>query len=132
LAIRENLTGTGLWRGSFGIAIQRIPNRYAPVNKNLILFFYDVIQVAVSLNSAIPVRFDEGVIKRIKSVSEQTGITVSKLIRVATEKYLDQVELNGEVNFELKDKSNSSKACGSTEKLAKKVDYRIPRKKPSV
>ncbi len=59
----------------------------------------------VSLNSAIPVRFNEDITSRLKAVSENTGIPVSQLVRTATEHYLQQIESSGAVTVALKEKS---------------------------
>ncbi len=49
----------------------------------------------MSLNTAIPVRFSDQTQKRLKSVSEKSGLGISKLVRMATEDYLDKIESSG-------------------------------------
>ena len=46
----------------------------------------------VSYNTAIPVRFNEVTTARLKKVSENTTLSVAQLIRLATEKYLDEID----------------------------------------
>lgn len=46
----------------------------------------------MNLNSPVPVRFDQPTTDRLKKVSDRSGISVSKLVRIATEKYLTEVE----------------------------------------
>ena len=57
----------------------------------------------MSLKAAIPVRFSESQTARLKVVSDKTGLSVSHLVRTATDHYLDQVELAGAVNIEFKE-----------------------------
>lgn len=46
----------------------------------------------MSLSSAIPVRFEKATIERLKTVSAASGVPVAKLIRLATERYLRDIE----------------------------------------
>ena len=63
----------------------------------------------MSLNSAIPVRFNEDITSRLKAVSENTGIPVSQLVRTATEQYLTQIESTRSVTVALKERTVSNK-----------------------
>ena len=55
----------------------------------------------MALDSAIPVRFDEATSARLKSISDRTGIAVSKLVRMATEEWLDETERAGKIQISL-------------------------------
>lgn len=57
----------------------------------------------MSLNSVIPVRFNEAIIERMKVVSDKTGIPLSHLIRIATEQYLEKIELSRAVTIPLRE-----------------------------
>ncbi|MBK8255613.1 MAG: ribbon-helix-helix domain-containing protein [Polyangiaceae bacterium] len=46
----------------------------------------------MGLNASIPVRFDRAIAARLKTISENTGIPVSHLVRIATEQYLVKIE----------------------------------------
>jgi predicted DNA-binding protein len=78
----------------------------------------------VSLNSSIPVRFDQDTTDRLKAISERTGLPLSNLVRMATEQYLDKVEKTGSVNIALKEsvvpyRSNSASKQKAGEALKK-------------
>ena len=49
-------------------------------------------------------RFDDEMMERLKRVSEESGVKVAKLIRIATENYLCEVERKGEIVLPLKKK----------------------------
>lgn len=51
----------------------------------------------MALKTSVPVRFGEAQQARLRAVSERTGIGMSALIRMATERFLDEVEAEGEV-----------------------------------
>ena len=59
----------------------------------------------VSYNTAIPVRFNEVTTARLKKVSENTTLSVAQLIRLATEKYLDEIESSRAVTVKFADHS---------------------------
>jgi hypothetical protein len=61
-----------------------------------------VYRLLVSLNSAIPVRFSADITVRLKTVSENSGIPLSHLIRIATEQYLEKIESSRTVTIPLK------------------------------
>jgi hypothetical protein len=63
----------------------------------------------VSLNSAIPVRFSADITARLKTVSENSGIPLSHLIRIATEQYLEKIESSRIVTIPLKGSPTSHK-----------------------
>jgi predicted DNA-binding protein len=63
----------------------------------------DAIQVLVSLNTAIPVRFNQDTTDRLKSVSVNTGIPVAQLVRIATENYLKEIEASRSVTVSLRE-----------------------------
>jgi|SRR6185503_16765608 len=46
----------------------------------------------MGLKSAVPVRFDQQTADRLKAIKEKTGVPVAKLVRLATEQWLDEVE----------------------------------------
>jgi hypothetical protein len=56
----------------------------------------------VSLNTAIPVRFSADITARLKTVSENSGIPISHLIRIATEQYLEKIESSRAVTIPLR------------------------------
>jgi predicted DNA-binding protein len=56
----------------------------------------------VNLNSPIPVRFSADITARLKEVSDNSGIPLSHLVRIATEQYLDQIETSRTVTITLK------------------------------
>jgi hypothetical protein len=56
----------------------------------------------VSLNSAIPIRFSADITARLKTVSKNSGIPLSHLIRIATEQYLEKIESSRTVTIPLK------------------------------
>lgn len=60
----------------------------------------------MSLNSPIPVRFTDEQMKRLKAVAERSKLSVSMLVRVATEKYLESVEQSGQVKFDVRDRAH--------------------------
>ena len=61
-----------------------------------------VYVLKVRLNSAIPVRFSADITARLKTVSENSGIPLSHLIRIATERYLETIESSRTVTIPLK------------------------------
>jgi hypothetical protein len=56
----------------------------------------------MNLKSAIPVRFGMATLERLKVVSSASGIPVSQLIRMATERYLKDIDKNGSITIPLK------------------------------
>jgi len=61
----------------------------------------------MALDASIPVRFASGIASRLKTVSEKTGISVSQLVRIATEQYLNQIESSRTISFSLGEFSES-------------------------
>jgi len=55
----------------------------------------------MALNSSVPVRFNDVQDARLHAIAERTGLGVSTLIRIATERYLDQIERDGELAIPL-------------------------------
>ena len=64
----------------------------------------------VSLNSAIPIRFSADITARLKTVSKNSGIPLSHLIRIATEQYLEKIESSRTVTIPLKEIPAAHKA----------------------
>lgn len=69
-------------------------------------------------------RFDQQTTDRLKAISDRTGLGVSNLVRMATERYLEEIEESGSVNIALKEKapvykSNSVSKQKSAEALGK-------------
>jgi hypothetical protein len=56
----------------------------------------------VRLNSAIPVRFSADITARLKTVSDNSGVPLSHLIRIATMLYLETIESSRTVTIPLK------------------------------
>jgi hypothetical protein len=46
----------------------------------------------MNLSSAIPVRFEKATVERLKAVSVASGVPVAQLVRLATERYLKNIE----------------------------------------
>ncbi|MGH7940619.1 MAG: hypothetical protein ACREFR_06060 [Limisphaerales bacterium] len=46
----------------------------------------------MKLSSSIPVRFGTATVKRLKAVSTASGVPVAQLVRLATERYLRDIE----------------------------------------
>lgn len=59
----------------------------------------------MALNSAVPVRFDKSVADRLKTVSDNMDIPVAKLIRIATEKYLTEVESTRTITIAMREEA---------------------------
>jgi hypothetical protein len=55
----------------------------------------------MKLSEAIPVRFSPVTGRRLRWVSERSGIPVAQLIRLATESYLEQVDRSGKITIEV-------------------------------
>jgi predicted DNA-binding protein len=72
------------------------------------------------LNAAIPVRFSEATFARLKAISERSSLTVSQLIRMATEQYLEQVESSRSVKIDLRDKPRPSASTNPTKPFKSK------------
>jgi len=53
----------------------------------------------MGLNSSIPVRFSQSSNDRLKSISTNTGIPVSQLIRIATEQWLFETEKSRSISI---------------------------------
>lgn len=68
----------------------------------------------MTLNSAIPVRFNATTTVRLKIVSEHTGIPMSQLVRIATDQYLEKIESSRAVTIPLREKPSSHPAMGKS------------------
>jgi len=55
----------------------------------------------MNLTTAIPVRFNQKTAERLKRVTDQSGIPLAQLVRLATEKYLKEIEASGAVTVRL-------------------------------
>lgn len=53
----------------------------------------------MSLNRATSVRFDSDTLARLQAVSSESGIGLTKLVRIATARLLDEVEAKGELKI---------------------------------
>ena len=53
----------------------------------------------MSFKAAVSVRFDADMDARLKSLSEQSGISAADLVRRATEEYLTRIEQQGAINI---------------------------------
>lgn len=53
------------------------------------------------LTEAIPVRFTEDVAQRLKAVSDDSGIPVAHLVRIATEDYLNKIDKAGKIEIDV-------------------------------
>ena len=63
----------------------------------------------MALNAAIPVRFEQSMADRLKTVSTNTNIPVAQLIRIAAEKYLTEVESTRSVTIAMRDEAPKSR-----------------------
>lgn len=70
----------------------------------------------VALNNATQVRIPPQMERRLKSVSDRTGLPKSDLIRRAIEDYLDQVETQGCVDIQMRQPVSSD--AGEAHRLA--------------
>jgi len=68
----------------------------------------------MALDSPIPVRFDGETAKRLKSISDRTDIPIAKLIRMATEAWLDETEKSGKIQISLGGNSPAQKKSNQT------------------
>lgn len=68
---------------------------------------------AMALNTSVPVRFNQTQDARLRAISEQSGMAVSALIRIATERYLDQIEAAGQVTVNLAGRYPAHRASGA-------------------
>ena len=57
----------------------------------------------MTLNASIPVRFSPETTERLKVVSLRSGLTLSELVRQATESYLEKIEASGNVSIDLRE-----------------------------
>jgi hypothetical protein len=68
----------------------------------------------MNLNAPVPVRFTERTAARLKAVAESSGIPVARLVRLATERYLAEVESDQSITIPL------AQPKGTTKSSAKK------------
>jgi hypothetical protein len=60
-----------------------------------------IYMTTIMLNTAVPVRFTDAQDRRLRAISDRTGISVAALIRNATDEFLDRIEAAGEVAISL-------------------------------
>jgi hypothetical protein len=65
------------------------------------------------------VRFSEEVAARLKHVSDQSGIPVAQLIRIATEGYLERIQKTGKIEIDVPCAQYSSRVALNEERTVK-------------
>lgn len=55
----------------------------------------------MSLKAAVSVRFDPAIDQRLRTLSEETGISAADLVRRATQEYLDKIESAGAITIKI-------------------------------
>ena len=95
----------------------------------------------MTLNASIPVRFSPETTERLKVVSMRSGLTISKLVRQATEAYLEKIEASGNVSSDLRELPPNyttgnpqpvgfdQKVADTSSKILRKVSCKIPKSK---
>jgi hypothetical protein len=59
----------------------------------------------MALRAYVPVRLSQATRARLEAIAAQSGLSVSDLVRRATEEFLDEIEAKGEITISMKGKN---------------------------